>query len=74
MHVLEVADLLPRRLPRRGRTAEAGHDLDPRGGQPESSVEALQIPTDIGWTRVRGWNRSNDRHRLATTVDSSVQQ
>ena len=74
---LEVPGLLAIRPPRRGRAGEAGHDLDPRGGQPEHAVKFLQVLTDIGGSRGRGvggWGRGEDRHGFATAVDPAVQQ
>ena len=63
MHELGVPNLLVSRQPRRGRAGKAGRDLDPRGGQPEHAVKALQILTDIGGTLVGEWHRDKDAHR-----------
>jgi len=57
-----------------------GHDLDPRGRQPEHGVECLQILTDIGGRGelmracrgAGGWGRGKDRHRLAAAIGPLV--
>ena len=88
VHDLGVLDFLVSRLPWRACAGQGGHDLDPRGGQPEHAVECRQILAYIAGrrdSRRRGYRgaggrgaggRGNgkDRHRLAAAVDPPVQQ
>ena len=51
VHDLGVLDFLVSRLPWRACAGQGGHDLDPRGGQPEHAVECRQILAYIAGRR-----------------------
>ena len=88
VHDLGVLGFLVSRLPWRACAARGGHDLDPRGRQPEYAVECREILAYIAGrrdSRRRGYRgaggrgagrRGNgkDRHRLAVAVDPPGQQ
>ena len=69
VHDLEVPDLLVSPPAMARPHGEGGHDLDPRGGQPEHAVEGRQVLADIGGPVARDWDRDDGRHGLATAVD-----
>ena len=76
-HYLGVLDLLPAGQPGRGGAGQRRHDPQPRGRQPEHSVESGQVLPDVG-NRGRGCRRRagllQQHHGLTAAVYPVNQQ